>query len=146
MRTEAPERIFQGSEGMQPPVDPRIQVENIRDKRERDLAQQKMQLELIKLLEDRAVQQANIAKLYADAAFAMESAGGVRTGHQIAMFEAQVGAERAKDDALVARIQQLRDTLDAERGRQHEAGMHADELASAERIANMKGASGAQAD
>ena len=146
MRTEAPEQIFRGSEGMQPPVDPRIQVENIRDKRERDLAQQKMQLELIKLLEDRAVQQANIAKLYADAAFAMESAGGVRTGHQIAMFEAQVGAERAKDDALVARIQQLRDTLDAERGRQHEAGMHANELASAERIANMKGASGAQAD
>lgn len=120
LRIENPDEVFPGSEGMQPPVDPKVQVEQMRDARERELAKAEQQLDLMRLMEERAVNQANIAKLYADAAFAMESAGGVREGHQIALFEAQVGAIRAKDDMLVQRISHLRDLMENERQRSHE--------------------------
>ena len=141
MRIENPQEIFPGANGQTPPTDPRIQVEQIRDKRERDLATQKMQLELMRLLDEREVTKANIAKLYADAAFAMESAGGVREGNQIALFEAQIAAARAKDDSLAERISHMRDTISMERDRQHEAQLQAEMLASQERQAKMKGAS-----
>lgn len=120
LRIENPNEVFKGSEGMKPPVDPKVQVEQIRDAREREAAQQEMQLDLMRLLDERAVSQANVAKLYADAAFAMESAGGVQTGHQIAAFQAQIAAEQAKDSALVERISQLRESLENERQRGHE--------------------------
>jgi hypothetical protein len=131
LRIENPAAVFPGSEGQEPPVDPRVQVEQLRDARERERDQAKNQLELMRLLEERMVNQANIAKLYADAAFAMESAGGVREGHQIALFEAQVGAARAKDDMLVQRIAHFRDLIENERQRAHERGMQERSLAAA---------------
>jgi chaperonin GroES len=120
LRIENPEEVFKGSEGMTPPVDPKVQVEQIRDAREKEFAKQEAQLDLMRLLDERAVSQANVAKLYADAAYAMESAGGVKTGHQIAAFQAQIAAEQAKDDALVQRITQLRESLENELQRGHE--------------------------
>ena len=120
LRIENPDEVFKGSAGMTPPVDPKVQVEQMRDAREKEAMKMENQLDLMRLMEERAVNQANIAKLYADAAYAMESAGGIKEGHQIALFEAQVGAIRAKDDMLVQRISHLRDMMEGERQRGHE--------------------------
>ena len=47
---------------------------------------------MMKMMKDVELNQAKIHKLEADAILAIEQAGGVRTGQDIAMLDAQIGA------------------------------------------------------
>jgi hypothetical protein len=69
--------------------------------------QGEMQLAIAKLMKDAELQQAKIHKLEAEAILAVEQAGGVRTGHEIAMIDAQIGAAKAKHEGIQDSMQTI---------------------------------------
>jgi hypothetical protein len=117
LRIENIDKAFPGSKGMEPPKDPRIAAAEINAASKEKETQAKMQMQLAQLLEERGVKQANITKLMADAAFAMESAGGVREGNQVAQFEARIAAARTEDDKIARQIELLLQQLNADADR-----------------------------
>jgi len=62
--------------------------------------QLKGKLAAMKLMQEAEVKQAMVMKLQAEATKLLAEANGVDTGHQIALINAQIGAERAHRDSL----------------------------------------------
>jgi hypothetical protein len=63
----------------------------------------------MKLAQQVDLQQAKIHKLEADAILAIEQAGGVKTGQDIAMLDAQIGAARARHDGMLTAMKTVMD-------------------------------------
>jgi len=60
-------------------------------------------------MKDLEVNQAKIHKLEADAILAIEQAGGVKQGHEIAMIDAQIGAAKAKQEGIQTALRTMMD-------------------------------------
>ena len=78
----------------------KVQIEMMKQQAKAQEFQAEMQLAVAKLMQQAELQQAKIHKLEADAILAVEQAGGVSTGHDIAMLDAQIGAARAKQEGI----------------------------------------------
>ena len=77
---------------------------------ERQLSLQvKYKLGMMKIIQEAELNRAKIMKLEADAMKAIEEAGGIKEGHQIAMIQAQIGAAKAKQDGLLRSIEIMKD-------------------------------------
>lgn len=96
--------VYPGPDKVPPLPNPKMQVEQA--KLESKKAQFDMQMKqfMMNLEEERKLNSAKIMELYAKATKEMEEAGGVKTGHDIAMFEAQIGALRANDESLARQV------------------------------------------
>lgn len=100
LRVDSPEEVYLGPDKTPPLPNPKLQVEQAK------LEGKKLQLEadkmmfVAKLQEESRVNSAKILELQAKAALEMEQAGGVRTGHEIAAFEAAIGALKVHSDHL----------------------------------------------
>jgi len=70
-------------------------------------AQNQFKVAMLKMMKDVELNQAKIHKLEADAILAVEQAGGVRTGHDIAMLDAQIGAARAKNEGIQSALKTM---------------------------------------
>lgn len=91
---------------------PLMQVEQIKAQSKGQIEQMKMQvkqaetdsklkLAVFKMQSEADVKQATVNKLQAEAIKLMAEAQGVDTGHQIALINAQIGAEKAHRDSLL---------------------------------------------
>ena len=78
----------------------KVQIEMMKQQQKSQEFQAEMKLAVAKLLQQAELQQAKIHKLEADAILAVEQAGGVSTGHDIAMLDAQIGAAKAKQEGI----------------------------------------------
>lgn len=100
MRIPAWQTLFKGADKVPPLPNPKMQVEQIK----MQIAQLKMKQEqfefLMKLAQQQKLIDAQIHNLEATAAKALAEAGGVEAGHQIAAFDALIGAARAHDEHL----------------------------------------------
>jgi len=96
-----------GPNAVPPPQNPKVQIEQMKmqaKQAELQAKQADMQLKgklaAMKLMQEAEVKQAMVMKLQAEATKLLAEANGVDTGHQIALINAQIGAERAHRDSL----------------------------------------------
>jgi chaperonin GroES len=89
-----------GPNAIKPSPSEKIQIEQMKMQAKEAQMQIDLKLSIAKLLQQAELQQAKIHKLEADAILAVEQAGGVRTGHDIAMLDAQIGAAKAKQEGI----------------------------------------------
>ena len=96
-----------GPNAVPPPQNPKVQIEQMKmqaKQAELQAKQADMQLKgklaAMKLMQEAEVKQAMVMKLQAEATKLLAEANGVDTGHQIALINAQIGAEKAHRDSL----------------------------------------------
>jgi urease gamma subunit len=89
-----------GPNAIKPGPSEKIQIEMMKQQSKQADMQVQTKLALMKLAQAAEKQQAQIHKLEAEAILAVEQAGGIRTGHDIAMLDAQIGAARAKQEGI----------------------------------------------
>ena len=78
----------------------KVQIEQMRSQIKQMDMELQTKLAAIKLAQSAELQQAKIHKLEADAILSIEQAGGVQSGHEIAMLDAQIGAAKAKQEGI----------------------------------------------
>ena len=89
-----------GPNAIKPGPSEKVQIEQMKMQGKQEQFKGEMQLALAKIMQASELQQAKIHKLEADAILAVEQAGGVKTGHEIAMIDAQIGAAKAKHEGI----------------------------------------------
>ena len=89
-----------GPNAIKPGPSEKIQIEQMRSQIKQMDMELQTKLAAIKLAQTAELQQAKIHKLEADAILAIEQAGGIQTGHDIAMLDAQIGGARAKQEGI----------------------------------------------
>jgi chaperonin GroES len=89
-----------GPNAIKPGPSEKIQIEMMKQQSKQADAQLQFKTAMMKMMKDVELNQAKIHKLEADAILAVEQAGGVRTGQDIAMLDAQIGAARAKNEGM----------------------------------------------
>jgi chaperonin GroES len=107
------EQIFpdpKGQNAVQPPANPKIELEKAKLQQSQQQHQDNMQLAVAQLQSEAGLSQAKIVELQAKATKEMSEAQGVDTGHQIAMIEAQIGAAKAKQEGILGALQSLQKT------------------------------------
>ena len=98
-----------GPNAIKPGPSEKIQIEMMRQQAKTADAQLQAKLTVMKLAQNAEKQQAQIHKLEADAILSIEQAGGVKTGHDLAMLDAQIGMAKAQHKGML-------DSLDAVMG------------------------------
>lgn len=101
MKIDGVDALYPGVEKTGPLPNPKMALVQVKEK---DLELKKMEF-IASLQEEQKLNQAKIIKLNAEAALAMEEAGGVKEGHQIALFEAQLGAAKLHSEHINSQIQ-----------------------------------------
>lgn len=89
--------------------DTKVQIEQMKSQERQLSLQVKYKLGMMKIVQEAELNRAKIMKLEADAMKAIEEAGGIKEGHQIAMIQAQIGAAKAKQDGLLRSIEIMKD-------------------------------------
>jgi chaperonin GroES len=97
-----------GPNALPPPgPDTKILVEQIKAQERKLSLETKFKLGIAKLQNEAELNKAKIIKMEAEAAKALEEAGGVRAGHDIAMLQTQLGAAKAHQDGILRSIDML---------------------------------------
>lgn len=95
----------QGPNALPPPgPDVKVQVEQIKAQERKLSLETKFKLGIMKLQNEAKINEAKIIKMQAEAAKALEEAGGVQAGHDIAMLQTKLGAAKAHQDGLIKSI------------------------------------------
>jgi chaperonin GroES len=89
-----------GSNAVPLPVDPKIELEKAKQALEAQKHQDEMQLAIAEMQGALKLNEAKILELQAKATKEYSEAQGVDTGHQIALIEAQIGAEKVHHDGM----------------------------------------------
>jgi hypothetical protein len=91
----------QGPRAVQPPPNPKMQIEQGKLQLQQQQHSDNMQLEVGKLKAEMALNEGKLSKLQADAELSLAKADGVDKEQSIALLNAQIGAARAHNDALM---------------------------------------------
>jgi chaperonin GroES len=111
-----------GPKAVPPPKNPKVELEMAKLQQKSQEHQDNMQLHVAQLQMDMQVSQAKIEELSAKATKELAEANGVETGHQIALIEAQLGAQKAHKEHLqklldsLLQTHQANQTLPAQQG------------------------------
>lgn len=106
--------IFPGSDKVPPLPNPKMQVEQGKMQVAQLKIKAAQQEFIIKMMEERRVNSAKILQMEAQAIKLLEEAKGVGTGHQIAAFEASIGALKEHDSMLRGRIETMLKIMEQE--------------------------------
>ena len=97
----------QGPNAIQGGPDVKVQVEQIKAQERKLSLETKFKLGVLKLQQEAEVNKAKIAKMEAEAAKALEEAGGIQAGHDIAMLQTKLGAAKAHQDGILKSIDMM---------------------------------------
>lgn len=106
--------LYPGRDKVPQGKDPKVALQELKNQALQMQEQAETQRLVIKLLADRQLVSAQIAKLEADAAKSWAQAGGEQTQQQISAFQTAIGALKTHDDALGARIGHLLKSMEIE--------------------------------
>ena len=98
-----------GPNAIKPGPSEKIQIEMMKQQAKQADAQLQYKTAMMKMMKDVELNQAKIHKLEADAILAVEQAGGVRTGQNIAMLDAQIGAAKAHNEGIQTALRTMMD-------------------------------------
>jgi hypothetical protein len=96
-----------GPDAIPPQPNPKLQLEQMKAQVKQAEHQLKFKLGMMKIMKDAELNQAKIHKMEAEAMKAVEEAGGVRTGHAIAVMNAEIAAAKHRQDGLVSAIETM---------------------------------------
>jgi chaperonin GroES len=96
-----------GPNAIKPGPSEKMQIEKMKNEERAMNHQLKFKLGIAKLMQEAELQQAKITELQAKAVLELEQADGVKSGHAIAMLEAQIGAKRAHVDGIIKSIEMM---------------------------------------
>ena len=96
-----------GPNAIKPGPSEKMQIEKMKNDERQMNHQLKFKLGIAKLMQEAELQQAKITELQAKAVLELEQADGVKSGHAIAMLEAQIGAKRAHVDGIIKSIEMM---------------------------------------
>ena len=96
-----------GPNAIKPGPSEKMQIEAMKNKERETNHQLRFKLGIAKLMQEAELQQAKITELQAKAVLELEQADGVKSGHAIAMLEAQIGAKRAHVDGIIKSIEMM---------------------------------------
>ena len=96
-----------GPNAIKPGPSEKMQIEKMKNDERQMNHQLKFKLGIAKLMQEAELQQAKITELQAKAVLELEQADGVKSGHAIAMLEAQIGAKRAHVDGILKSIEMM---------------------------------------
>ena len=94
-----------GPNAIQSGPDVKVQVEQIKAQERKLSLETKFKLGVMKLQQEAELNKAKILKMEADAAKALEEAGGVKAGHDIAMLQTKLGAAKAHQEGIMKSIE-----------------------------------------
>ena len=90
----------QGPNAIAPQPNPKVQIEQLKAQEKDKALDVKLKLGIAKLQQEAEVNRAKIMKMEAEAVKAIEEAGGIKKGQDIAMLDAQIGAAKAKQEGI----------------------------------------------
>ena len=96
-----------GPNAIQPKPDVKLQIAQITAQTKQADQQLQFKLGMLKLMKDAELNQSKIHKLEAEAVLAMETAGGVSKGHDIAVLNSEIAMARAKQDGLMQSLEAM---------------------------------------
>jgi chaperonin GroES len=96
-----------GPNAIKPGPSEKMQIEKMKNEERAMNHQLRFKLGIAKLMQEAELQQAKITELQAKAVLELEQADGVKSGHAIAMLEAQIGAKRAHVDGIIKSIEMM---------------------------------------
>jgi chaperonin GroES len=96
-----------GPNAIKPGPSEKMQIEQMKNEERSMNHQLKFKLGIAKLMQQAELEQAKITELQAKAVLELEQADGVKSGHAIAMLEAQIGAKRAHVDGIIKSIEMM---------------------------------------
>jgi len=105
MEVDGWETLYLGPDKTPPIKNPRVQVEEMKLRAKQMQMKADTQMFVADLMEQRRLNTAKILQLEAQAAKLAAEAGGVQAGHEIAAFEAALGALKSHDEAMRHRIE-----------------------------------------
>ena len=117
------ESMYPGPEKMPPPKNPKVVIEEMKMQTKQMGVQADMQKFAANLMEQRRLNSAKILQLEAQAAKLVAEAGGVQTGHEIAAFEAAIGALKTHDESLRGGIELMMKSMEPSNETTNRAGM-----------------------
>lgn len=123
LHVDAWETMYPGPQQLPPPKNPKVQIEEIKAQTKQMSMQADMQKFVANLMEQRRLNSAKILQLEAQAAKLVAEAGGVETGHEIAAFEAAIGALKTHDDSLRGGIELMMKQMESENEATNGTGM-----------------------
>jgi chaperonin GroES len=94
-----------GPNAIPPRPDPKVQIEQMRLQSKAQDQQIQFKLGIMKLMKDAELNQAKIHKMEAEAVRALEEAGGVAKGHDIAVLNAEIALAKGKQDGMMQSIE-----------------------------------------
>ena len=97
-----------GPNAIKPGPSEKMQIEKMKNDERQMNHQMKFKLGMAKLMAEVELTQAKITELQAKAVLELEQADGVKSGHAIAMLEAQIGAKRAHVDGILKAIDMMK--------------------------------------
>ena len=110
LKVSAIEQILpdpKGPNAIKPGPSEKMQIEKMKNDERQMNHQLKFKLGIAKLMQQAELEQAKITELQAKAILELEQADGVKSGHAIAMLEAQIGAKRAHVDGIIKSIEMM---------------------------------------
>ena len=96
-----------GPNAIKPGPSEKMQIEKMKNDERQMNHQLRFKLGIAKLMQEAELQQAKITELQAKAVLELEQADGVKSGHAIAMLEAQIGAKKAHVDGILKSIEMM---------------------------------------
>ena len=90
-----------GPNAIKPGPSEKVQIETMKMQTKQADMQMQFKLSLMKLMKDAELSQAKIHKLEADAILAIEQAGGIKTGHEIAQLNTEIALAKSKHEGIM---------------------------------------------
>lgn len=89
----------------------KLEVEQLKAKSKQMESEIKLKIAMATLMEQAQVDQAKIHQMEADVILKLKTAGGVDTGHEIALLNAQIGAAKQHQDGILQSVKLMHEML-----------------------------------
>ena len=100
-----------GPNAVQPVPNIKLEIEQLKAKSKQMDSEIKLKIAMATLMEQAQVDQAKIHQMEADVILKLKTAGGIDTGHEIALLNAQIGAAKQHQDGILQSVKIMHEML-----------------------------------
>jgi hypothetical protein len=122
MKVDGWEHLYPGPDKVPPLPNPKVQVEQMKAEVKKMDIQMKSQQFVMNLQSQARLNEAKILQLQAQAAKLLEEAGSVKAGHEIAAFEAAIGAMRTHNEAMLGQANTILKAMELDNAEKANSG------------------------
>jgi chaperonin GroES len=112
-----------GPNAVPPPPNIKMEEAKMKAQSAQSAHEIKLKLGMAKLMQQADLDRAKIHQMEADVILKLKTAGGIDTGHEIALLNAQIGAAKNHQDGIMQSVKLLHEIMQGDKGGNTEAGM-----------------------